>query len=55
MVIKYKLSDILLELTENGYGKNNKFITYESIKKLKSLTKEEDIFKFLESWLNIYL
>ena len=49
MVIKYKLSDILLELIENGYGKKNKFIIYESIKKLKSLTKEEDIFKFLES------
>lgn len=26
MVIKFKLSDILLELIENGYGKNNKFI-----------------------------
>ena len=48
MVIKYNLSDILLELIEKGYGKNNKFITYDSITKLKSLTKEEDIFKFLE-------
>ncbi len=46
MVIKYNLSDILLELIENGYG-NNILIRYED-KKLKSITKEEDIFKFLE-------
>ena len=47
MVIKYNLSDILLELIENGYSKNNKVIIYEDIKKLKSITKEEEIFKFL--------
>jgi len=48
MVIKYKLSDILLELIENGYGMNNEYIKYDQIKKLKSISKEEDIFKFLE-------
>ena len=48
MVIKYKLSDILLELIENGYGINNKYIKYDQIKKLKSISNEEDIFKFLE-------
>ena len=32
MVIKYNLSDILLQLIENGYGKNNKLIRYEDIK-----------------------
>ena len=48
MVIKYKLLDILLELIENGYGINNKYIKYDQIKKLKSISNEEDIFKFLE-------
>ncbi len=33
MAIKYNLPDILLELIENGYGKKNKFISYEDIKK----------------------
>ena len=34
-VIKYNLSDILLELIENGYSKNNKVIIYEDIKNWK--------------------
>ena len=45
-VIKYNLSDILLELIENGYSKNNKVIIYEDIKKLKSITKEEKYLNF---------
>ncbi len=47
-MIKYKLSDTLLELIKNGYGINNKYIKYDQIKKLKSISKEEDTFKFLE-------
>ena len=36
-------------LVENVCDRSNKFVVSELIKKLKSLTKEEDIFKFLES------
>ena len=48
MVIKYKLSDIFLELIKNGYGVHNKYIKYDQIKKFKSISNEEDIYKFLE-------
>ena len=36
-------------LIKNGYGNNSKIISYDNIKKLKSLKKEEELFN-----LNLY-
>ena len=38
------ISDILRELVELGYGKNDKMIDYETLKKLKYYKNEDVIF-----------
>lgn len=38
------ISDILRELVELGYGKNEKIIDYETLKKLKNYKNEDVIF-----------
>ena len=42
---KTLLLDILRDLIEKGYGKNNKIIKIKDFKDIKSITKSEDIYK----------
>ena len=42
---KTLISDILKELIDIGYGKNNKLIKRGDLKKLKSIHKLDDIYK----------
>ena len=39
------MSNILIELIRKGYGNNDKIISYDIIKKLKSLKKEDELFQ----------